>query len=57
MKKSKNGLTKYLLNKTLMKPILLFTITILTACNGDEVKAIEEIQIAGGHQVERFDTF
>ncbi|MFT6970782.1 MAG: hypothetical protein ACJAXX_001348 [Roseivirga sp.] len=55
MKKSENGLTKYLLHKSYLILLSFFTLAIFSACTDDEVNAIEEIQITGGHQVERTD--
>jgi hypothetical protein len=55
MKKSENGLTKYLLHKSYLTLLSFFTLALVTACTDEEVNAIEEIQITGGHQVERVD--
>ncbi|WP_339699003.1 hypothetical protein [uncultured Roseivirga sp.] len=41
--------------KLYFKLTLTLSIAILSACSGDEIQVIEEIQITGGHQVERVD--
>jgi hypothetical protein len=55
MKKSENGLTKYLLHKSYLILLSFFTLALVAACTDEEVNTIEEIQITGGHQVERTD--
>ncbi|MFT6970781.1 MAG: hypothetical protein ACJAXX_001347 [Roseivirga sp.] len=42
-------------NTLYLKLMLFFSFAILSACTDEEVNTIEEIQITGGHQVERTD--
>ncbi|WP_339699006.1 hypothetical protein [uncultured Roseivirga sp.] len=55
MKNFKLKLSRHLFCAPYAKLILLLSFSMLSACSSDDLKTIEEVQIEGGHQVQRTD--